>query len=161
MLEHRCFQGANCSRETNSTTMSEEAFVAKLSTTRIPEHELLVFQEALKEDIFHQIRRLFNVLGITQKELAERLGIDEGALSRRLRGDHDMRIDTLSDLARGLGCRIRALLQPLAELRDVLGENTLHFFDSRRGFKREEKRVTTDTVLVKIITPPSVERPKP
>jgi transcriptional regulator with XRE-family HTH domain len=54
--------------------------------------------------------------GVTQKTLARRIGIDEGQLSRRLRGHYDLRLETLSDLARGLECRIDVKLTPLADV---------------------------------------------
>ena len=42
--------------------------------------------------------------------------MDEGQLSRRLRGDYDLKLETLSDLARGLECRIDVKLIPLNEV---------------------------------------------
>jgi len=42
--------------------------------------------------------------------------MDEGQLSRRLRGDYDLRLETLSDLARGLECRMDVKLTPLADV---------------------------------------------
>lgn len=42
--------------------------------------------------------------------------MDKGQLSRRLRGDYDLKLETLSDLARGLECRIDVRLIPLSEV---------------------------------------------
>lgn len=144
-------------------TMSEEDNVAKkLPVKRIPYSELLVYQEEFKEDIFRQIRRLFNSLRMSQKDLSIRLGIDEGRLSRRLRGENDMRLDTFSDLARGLGCRAKAVLVPLQELREVMEEDgALYFFNSSRGFAKDARNITSiENSLVKIIDPRESEESK-
>jgi len=85
----------------------------------ISNRELLAYQADLKGSIFRQIRRIFHRMkqhGVTQKTLARRIGMDEGQLSRRLRGDYDLRLETLSDLARGLECRMDVKLTPLADV---------------------------------------------
>jgi len=87
--------------------------------TPISKRELLAYQADVKGSIFRQIRQTFARLkqdGFTQKDLATRIGMNEGQLSRRLRGDYDLRLETLSDLARGLGCRIDVKLTPLPGL---------------------------------------------
>jgi transcriptional regulator with XRE-family HTH domain len=84
--------------------------------TPIPERELLAYQADVKGAIFRQIRQIFSQLkqsGFTQKDLAIKIGMNEGQLSRRLRGDYDLRLETLSDLARGLECRIDVKLTPI------------------------------------------------
>src|SRR5690606_22554075 len=83
---------------------------------QIGPRELLAYRAELRNDLFRQIHRRLRQLkstGFTQKRLAQRLSMDEGQLSRCLRGETDLRLETLSDLARGLGCRITASLQPL------------------------------------------------
>jgi transcriptional regulator with XRE-family HTH domain len=85
----------------------------------ISKRELLAYQADVKGSIFRQIRQRYARLkagGFTQKEYAARIDMDEGQLSRRLRGDFDLKLETLSDLARGLECRIDVKLQPLAEV---------------------------------------------
>lgn len=87
-------------------------------TAAISKRELLAYQADVKGAIFRQIRQMFSRLkggGFTQKEFAARIGMDEGQLSRRLRGDYDLKLETLSDLARGLECRIDVKLTPLVE----------------------------------------------
>jgi transcriptional regulator with XRE-family HTH domain len=84
---------------------------------RISKRELLEYQADVKSSIFRQIRERFALLkkkGFTQKDLALKIGMNEGQLSRRLRGDYDLRLETLSDLARGLDCRIDVRLAPLS-----------------------------------------------
>ena len=85
----------------------------------ISKRELLAYQADVKGSIFRQIRQRFARLkenGFTQKDLATKIGMNEGQLSRRLRGDYDLRLETLSDLARGLDCRIAVTLVPLANV---------------------------------------------
>jgi transcriptional regulator with XRE-family HTH domain len=82
----------------------------------IPKRELLEYQADVKSSIFRQIRERFARLkqeGFTQKDLATKIGMNEGQLSRRLRGDYDLRLETLSDLARGLDCSIDVRLAPI------------------------------------------------
>lgn len=88
------------------------------SVKPIPKRELLAYRADVKGSIFRQVRKVFAQLkdgGFTQKDLAAKIDMDEGQLSRRLRGDHDLQLDTFSDLARGLDCRIDVKLTPLVE----------------------------------------------
>jgi transcriptional regulator with XRE-family HTH domain len=85
----------------------------------IARRELLAYQADVKGSIFRQIREVlarFKERGFTQKELAAKIGMDAGQLSRRLRGDYDLQLETLSDLARGLECRIDVKLTPINQL---------------------------------------------
>jgi transcriptional regulator with XRE-family HTH domain len=85
----------------------------------ISKRELLAYQADVKGSIFRQIRERFAHLkerGFTQKDLGFCIDMDAGQLSRRLRGDYDLRLETLSDLARALECRIDVKLTPLAEV---------------------------------------------
>ena len=82
----------------------------------IPEKELLAYRAEIKGEIFRQIHKKLAELkarGLTQKKLAHRLGMQESQLSRCLKGENDLRLETLSDLARALDCRIRATLSPI------------------------------------------------
>jgi transcriptional regulator with XRE-family HTH domain len=87
-----------------------------VNSAPVSKRELMAYQADLKGTIFRQIRQTFARLkqsGFTQKDLATKIGMNEGQLSRRLRGDYDLRLETLSDLARGLGCRIDVKLTPV------------------------------------------------
>ena len=84
--------------------------------TAIPKRELLAYRAALKLQIFRQIRKAFHALKVSQKDLAAKLGVDEGLLSRRLRGENDMRLETFSDLARGLERKINVVLIPIVDI---------------------------------------------
>jgi transcriptional regulator with XRE-family HTH domain len=88
----------------------------------ISKRELLAYQADVKGSIFRQIRQVFARLkegGFTQKDLAQKIDMDEGQLSRRMRGDYDLQLETLSDLARGLECRIDVKLTPLSEVVEI------------------------------------------
>jgi transcriptional regulator with XRE-family HTH domain len=88
-----------------------------IPTTLISKRELAAYRADVKGSIFRQIRELFSNLkegGLTQKQFASRIDMDEGQLSRRLRGEYDLQLETLSDLARGLECRIDVKLIPIA-----------------------------------------------
>jgi len=98
----------------------------------IPRRELLAYQADVKGSIFRQIRQKFAQLkqrGFTQKEWAARINMDEGQLSRRVRGDFDLQLDTLSDLARGLECRIAVELMPL----DTIASTVLDYASPESG----------------------------
>src|SRR5262249_31956967 len=99
---------------------SDMRIVMSIQVKPIHRRELLAYQADVKGSIFRQIRERFARLresGFSQKDLAARINMDEGQLSRRLRGDYDLKLETLSDLARGLECRIDVRLTPLAEVR--------------------------------------------
>ncbi len=84
--------------------------------TTLPEIEFLRYRAEVKGDLFRQVHARFQEMkekGLTQKQLAKRLGMNEGQLSKCLKGQRDFRLETLSDLARALGCRIRPTLEPL------------------------------------------------
>lgn len=80
--------------------------------------ELREYRAAVKGSLFRQIRKRLNdlkKLGFTQEQLAARLRVDPGQLSRQLKGEKDLRLETLSDMARGLECRIDVELVPLTD----------------------------------------------
>lgn len=85
----------------------------------IAEREFLAYRADVKGALFRNIRQRFAKLkegGFTQKDYAAKLGMNEGQLSRLLRGDTDIRLETLSDMALGLGCRIDVTLTPLEDI---------------------------------------------
>jgi transcriptional regulator with XRE-family HTH domain len=94
----------------------------------ISKRELLAYQADIKGSIFRQIREMLarrKDQGFTQKELATKIGMDAGQLSRRLRGDYDLKLETLSDLARGLDCRIDVKLTPINQMVNACDKNLL------------------------------------
>lgn len=84
----------------------------------ISERELLAFRAEFRNNLFRQIHRRMRGLkatGLTQRRIATRLGMDPGQLSKVLNGEKDIRLETLSDLARALGCRISTSLSPIEQ----------------------------------------------
>ena len=123
----------NCFTRAPITTTSSaiRSDAMEICADPLSKTELLAYQADLKGSIFRQIRQTFSRMkqhGVTQKTLARRIGMDEGQLSRRLRGDYDLRLETLSDLARGLECRIDVKLTPLTDVgaQDTKSETSTH-----------------------------------
>jgi transcriptional regulator with XRE-family HTH domain len=85
-------------------------------SARITEEELMAYRAELRGDLFRQIHRKLKELksmGFTQAKMASRLGMQPSQLSRILQGKTDIRLETLADLARSLGCRVQSSLTPL------------------------------------------------
>ena len=101
-------------------TTSTSVSTAVLKADPIPKRELLDYSAEVKAALFRQIWKRFRYLeqtfGFTQQHLTQRLGVGKAVISRRIRGENDMRLETLSDLARGLDCRIDVLLRPFEEI---------------------------------------------
>ena len=53
-----------------------------------------------------QIKETLKQRGLTQNELAERLGINRVSLSRLLSDKNDMRISTIKKIADAIGCDV-------------------------------------------------------
>ena len=68
----------------------------KTETTTDYRHDLIVM--------------LRNALGISQAELANRAGVSRNIINKVETGGHDMKITTLTGIARGLGVDRRVLL---------------------------------------------------
>jgi len=85
--------------------------------TQLSELELCDYRAEVKGEIFRAIRSRVHDLkkqGFTQKDLANRLDMDPAQLCRQLKGDDDLRLESLSDLARGLECRLDVSVTPLS-----------------------------------------------
>mgnify|MGYP002623781973 CR=1 FL=1 len=61
-------------------------------------------------DIRKRVKELCRLQGITQKELAGKIGITEISLNATLKAGKDPRISTLEKIAAGLGVPVAALL---------------------------------------------------
>lgn len=66
--------------------------------------------ETITEYRHDLIVKLRNVLGISQTELANRAGVSRNIINKVETGGHDMKITTLTGIARGLGVDRRVLL---------------------------------------------------
>lgn len=82
--------------------------------------ELEAYRARVKFGIFRGLRAFFrrrqNEAGLTQKEVARLLGTDEALISKRLKGEANLTLDTLCDLARSMGARLDVKVTPLQEV---------------------------------------------
>ena len=62
--------------------------------------------------IAHQVADRRSALGLSQRELAERVGTTQSAIARLERGGRPPRIDTLLRIAEALGCDLSVDLKP-------------------------------------------------
>ena len=58
------------------------------------------------------IKETLKQKGLTQNELAERLGINRVSLSRLLSDKNDMRISTIKKIADAIGCDVTEFFKP-------------------------------------------------
>ena len=68
-----------------------------------------------------QLQRAISLAGLTQKQLAEKAGITEAAVSHYLKGDRTPRAAVVSKMAEVLGCTLEFLLGAKVE------DNTMDF----------------------------------
>ena len=61
-----------------------------------------------------QIKETLKKRGLTQNELADRLGINRVSLSRLLSDKNDMRISTIKKIADAIGCDVAEFFTPAA-----------------------------------------------
>ena len=59
-----------------------------------------------------QIKEPLKQRGLTQNELAERLGINRVSLSRLLSDKNDMRVSTIKKIADAIGCDVAEFFTP-------------------------------------------------
>lgn len=64
------------------------------------------------EDLLEQLRKE----GINQAELARRVGVSRGYLSRVLRGQENLSLETMSKLALGAGASVRLHVAPITQV---------------------------------------------
>lgn len=86
----------------NSTTILEKG-------KNLSEKEKNKFRVRFKGDVIRQLRGLFDRFAreekLTQKELAQRVNADEALISKRLKGEANLTMNTVSDMARAMGAR--------------------------------------------------------
>ena len=59
-----------------------------------------------------QIKETLKQRGLTQNELADRLGINRVSLSRLLSDKNDMRVSTIKKIADAIGCDVTEFFSP-------------------------------------------------
>lgn len=103
----------------------------------ISEEILLERQFRLKNEILREVRALFRKLkrykGLTQREIAQRSGMDPAEISRLLNGKINMTLATLSDLLEGMEAELRIKAVPVESvasegvaIENVVSGVTLH-----------------------------------
>ena len=65
---------------------------------------------------YNAMRRAFQRSGLSQDELAEKLGADKGLVSKRLHGKENLTFRTLSFMASAFGCRLSVSFVPYEEV---------------------------------------------
>lgn len=68
-----------------------------------------------------QIKETLKQRGLTQNELADRLGINRVSLSRILSNKNDMRVSTIKKIADAIGCDVAEFFTPA----DTAEHNTI------------------------------------
>lgn len=73
---------------------------------RIPPEMLNAYYLRAMHKFLGELQSAYQATGMTQKDIAERLGISEAYISRCLRGHKNMTVRTMSNIARAMDCRI-------------------------------------------------------
>lgn len=113
---------------------------------KIAERELLTYRAEFRNSLFRQIHRRLRQLkekGFKQKTMAVLLDMDEGQLSRLLRGESSLRLETLSDLARALDCRVRPVLSPLEPYSEKVHIQRTDYSDDNDDVVIAEKAISS------------------
>jgi transcriptional regulator with XRE-family HTH domain len=100
---------------------------------RISRDELAERWFAFQHELLTQLQgaaRAAAARGLTQENIADRLGKDPAFVSRCLRGQQNMTTRTMHDLARAMDCRLDIRLEPLDD-------------NGRRGVTRARSRPST------------------
>jgi transcriptional regulator with XRE-family HTH domain len=63
---------------------------------------------------YNSLRDTFKSSGLSQDEIASRLGVNKSVISRRLNGSENLTIKTLSQMGTAMGCRLITTYQPYA-----------------------------------------------
>lgn len=86
-----------------------DRFIGKQGTPERTE-----FENELKADILaHQFKELRKKQHLTQSELAEKLGMEKGQISKIENGKFNLTLSTINKIALALGARVNFDLQPI------------------------------------------------
>ncbi len=95
---------------------------------------------------YTSMRRIFKRSGMSQDEIAKKLDVDKGLVSRRLRGLENLTLKTLSFMASAMECRLEIRYIPYA---DVKRQERTSSFNLRPGEVFEVgKELSVITVLL-------------
>ena len=95
---------------------------------RISEEELAERWFSVKHQAFEHLLECFRASGMKQKELADRLGMDESRVSRLLKGRNNMTLRVMCNLARAMEHRLEVEFR---DLRHAAKSNV--FFNAREA----------------------------
>lgn len=88
--------------------------------------------ERLKYQVLKMLHRYLAVAGITQVELARRLGVRKSAVNQVFKGDGNMRISTLAEYLHEMGFEVSLQALPYGSQRaDAVNEITRHWKQAR------------------------------
>lgn len=86
-----------------------DRFVGKQGT-----HERTEFENELKAEILaHQFKELRKKKQLTQSELAEKIGMEKGQISKIENGKFNLTLTTINKIATALGAKVSFDLQPM------------------------------------------------
>lgn len=95
-----------------------------------------------------QLQRAISLAGLTQKQLAEKAGITEAAVSHYLKGDRTPRAAVVSKMAEVLGCTLEFLLGAKVEDKIVEFDDLMKIVArSRKQLSRDEKYQLAQALL--------------
>jgi ribosome-binding protein aMBF1 (putative translation factor) len=104
---------------------------------KISSNELLDEYYAALHSAYDSLLRAFRFrsqFGLTQDDLANRLGVDKGLISKRLRGRENFTLKTLSAMASAMDCRLLISFVPYEEV----GEDPFEFSGSNNIVRLED-----------------------
>jgi transcriptional regulator with XRE-family HTH domain len=73
-------------------------------------------REELIVEVTEALARALRTSGLTQSELAARLGKSKGFVSQILGGGRNLTLGTLADVAGALGCKVQVQLRPCVDV---------------------------------------------
>lgn len=65
---------------------------------------------------YYALRSAFAASGLTQEELAQRIGVDKSLISKRLNGSENLTIKTMSQMGTGMERRLMVAFRPYDEV---------------------------------------------
>jgi DNA-binding XRE family transcriptional regulator len=100
-------------------------------------------------DLILEIIKRRRELNLTQKELATRVGTRQSSISRIESGEHNIRLNTLIEIAEALQARVRIRLIPLFYVDDEEYRNLVNASASNKP-EESTASLTTSPELVKV-----------
>jgi transcriptional regulator with XRE-family HTH domain len=100
-----------------------------------------------------KIFKLRSALGLTQDKIAELLQIDKSLVSRRLKGEENFTLKTLSFMATAMKCRLMIQFKPYEEIGD--GNNYSLELDISRDNSRVKALNPQDVRRTGLMPPPA------